>query len=165
VVSRYHWLSQGINTDPLPSTSVFNLLQKTYTIPAGGILKKFLLHNVQLGGLIRGTDDTYVPVWNCIQLVKILTGPNANRIIYRSGRRVPCFPVAILSGVQNKYSTYVSAGDLELGIDQKCSYGLASDTSSWTVQVTISMSEMVFLQNPVWIGSQATMQCDLLYFL
>lgn len=167
MVSRYHWLSFPVDTSPLPDSSLITLLNHDYTIPAHATLKKVLFHNVQLGGMTNGNDYTYVPVWNCVSIVKIIYGPGSTRIIYRSGRRIPTYTTAYLAGLTNRYSSYISAGDLELGIDQKCSYGLSTDTVAWTVNVTIYMTELCRRQAVIWepFATHFTGQCDLLYYL
>lgn len=117
--------------------------------------------------MTHGIDHTYVPGWTVQQIVEITTGPNANRIIYRSGRRIPFFVTAYSDGFINTYTTFLTAGDLELGIDQKCSYGLASDTSSWNVQISVVMQELYQQHTVNWesFGSHAIMEAAMLYYL
>lgn len=165
MVSRYHWLTQSVDTFPLANSSLITVFDKTYTIPAGGILKKFLMHNVQFGGLTHGNAYTEVPLWCMEHVVTILNGPAVNRIIYKSGRKIPFNVSFYTESFINVYATYLTAGDLELGFDQKCSYGKESDTAAWQVRVLSFMQEMLGrTKNWDTFGSHYTAQCDLLYW-
>lgn len=117
--------------------------------------------------MVVGQDHTYVPGFTVQQIVQITSGPNVNRILYRSGRRVPFFVTTYAEAFVNKYTTYVTAGDLELGFDQKCSYGHSSDAAAWNVQVTISLKELYSQQSLNWVpfASHFTGEGALLYYV
>lgn len=94
-------------------------------IPAGAVLKKFVVCNANFQGFIQGNDYRAVTPVHVVQQVSFTTGHYAGRILYETFR-APTIATNgfydVLTGTQY-YTTYFSGGDEVFGIDQKCSYG------------------------------------------
>lgn len=138
MVSRYHWLTTQASGF-LTSGTVQGLMFNTVTIPAGGILKKFILNKMKILGMQTGTSNQGFETWVQQQTVEITSGPNNPRTLYEAYRRIPMAPVAYLQGFLNNWTCYYNAGDDELGVNQECSYGKSTDPLSWNVRFTVSL--------------------------
>lgn len=138
MASRYHWI-QTSQSGFLTSGTIQSLMFTTVTIPAGGILKKFILNKMKLIGKMDGTDNQHVMPWVMQQTVDIATGPDSPRTLYESYRRIPLSAVTISAAVINFYTGYYVAGDDELGVNQECSYGKLTSTSSWNVGFNVAL--------------------------
>ena len=121
MASRYHWVSGGVSiSGAIPSaTQTTNI-----AIPAGGIVKRFIGRGWTISAQKEAT--TYLglvrPYYQSMD-VFFSSGPNLNRHIYQSNRRIPCFWTAFEAVAIPVYDFQVNAGDNELGFNQRCSYG------------------------------------------
>lgn len=138
MVSRYHWLTAQ-TSGFLPGGTIQSLMFNDVTIPAGGILKKFILNRMKILGLQSGTTNQGMNTWVMQQNVTIVSGPNSPRILYESHRRIPATAVTISAVAINFYTGYFNAGDDELGVNQECSYGKATDTSPWNIRFNVAL--------------------------
>jgi hypothetical protein len=124
MASRYHWVQAGFQTSwsgttVLPAADV--------VIPAGATMKRFVVSNFAITGKTVGSNqDTLQPIY-CDEQVKITTNPYLNHILYDTTRMVPVQSLSTMVtelGIGYRiYTQIVSAGDLELGINEKTSYG------------------------------------------
>lgn len=162
MVSRYHWLDASIDTS-WPSGSIAVIMNQTVTVPAGGILKKVLFKECLMVGKQTGTSDTALTPWGVIQDVTITSGPNVNRKVMSTTRRVPMVFSAYLQGFANDWVAFHSAGDNELGVDQQCSFGKASDVANWNINVTVKTNTQIPGQSTSITG-RVQFWCRLLYY-
>lgn len=137
MVSPYHWIRTSNNLF-LGTGTTQTVYDQTFTIPAGGILKKVIVYGVDISGFQKGNSETGVGIWNLTQNIQITSGPNNNRLIFNSTRRIPQAVTAVLTGINNQYTSYLNAGDNECGVDQECSYGKSTDVASWTVRALMA---------------------------
>jgi hypothetical protein len=129
----YHWdrnvrsASGAILETPIPPVSV--------TIPAGGVLKKFVLIDSLMIGEASHRDYNSVGTVGFSIAVDYQAAGTLPRNIYRSSRRVPTSATALYDPLtaERIYTAYWGAGDNELGVDQQCSYGKSSDLFPATV--------------------------------
>lgn len=119
-----NWTRGSFNYDsfsPLP----VSLGPIDLNIPAGAVLKKFVVCNANFQGYIQGNDYRSVTPVHVDQVVSFTTGHYAGRILYETFR-APTLATNgfydVLTGTQY-YTTYFSGGDEVFGIDQKTSYG------------------------------------------
>lgn len=138
MVSRYHWL-QTSNSGFLGSGTIQSLMFNDITIPAGGILKKFILNKMKIIGMQTGTSNQGFNTWVCNENITIVSGPNNPRVLYEGNRRIPMAPVAYLQGFTNNWTCYYNAGDDELGVNQECSYGKATDLAAWNIRFNVAI--------------------------
>lgn len=119
-----NWTRGSFNYDGFTGTPV-TLPVIDLNIPAGAVLKKFVVCNANFQGFIQGNDYRAVTPVHVVQTVTFTTGHYAGRILYETFR-CPTMAhgefLSSLSGTQF-YTTYFSGGDEVFGIDQKCSYG------------------------------------------
>ncbi|HEX3082860.1 MAG TPA: hypothetical protein VHQ86_06485 [Candidatus Saccharimonadia bacterium] len=122
-MSRYHWLTGGVDI----AGAVPNSLQTTnFPLPAGATVKRFQGRNMFVGAYNEGNDHFSIRSLYMSQTVQFTSGPNSGRIIYKSTKRIPFVVSAYFAAAIPVYDGYYSAGDNELGFNQRCSYGLAS---------------------------------------
>ena len=166
MVSRYHWIRSANNLF-LGTGSAQTVYDHTFTIPAGGILKKVIVNNIDISGTQSGNSNLGIGVWNLTQDISITSGPNNNRIIYQAARRIPFVCTAYLKGFTDEYTSYMNAGDNECSVDQECSYGKSTDVASWTVRALMAMHSAPGGQNITFgIGKgQVTINVGVLYYL
>jgi hypothetical protein len=127
MASRYHWVTGGVSiAGTIPSAAQNTSL----VIPAGGIVKKFLTRNWSIAAQKQASSNVGLvrPYW-VRQHVEFTAGPNINRAIYDSAKRVPTFWTAFEAVAIPVYDFQVSAGDVELAFSQQCSYGKSSGPS------------------------------------
>ena len=144
--SRYHWITGSHNTlGAIPIDPVVTLI----TLPGSAVLKRFMLRNALILTYTRqGIPDLVRPLYQS-QVVAFVFGANVGRQIYTSSKRVP-FDVAFDPlEVTYPYKGWYSAGDLELGFNQRCSYGNAGDGPAQLTLTTFIQSQ------PSYDGSYA----------
>lgn len=160
MASRYHWLTGGVDI----SGAVPNTLQTTnLPLPAGATLKRFQGRNMFLGCYNEGNDHTAIRSLFMSQTVQFTTGPNSGRIIYKSTRRIPFVVAEYFAAAIPVYDVYYSAGDNELGFNQRCSYGLASGPAQ-NLQVQWSIGQERTTYPGTYIG-EVFVQFAALYYL
>jgi hypothetical protein len=134
----YHWEKPsvsgagGIFGTPIPPVS--------FTIPAGGVLKKFVLINSLMLGEASHRDFDSVGTAGFRVSFFYQPAGMLPRNIYSSSRRIPTSATALYDPLtaERIYTAYWSAGDNELGVDQQCSYGKSSDVFPATVSAEMS---------------------------
>lgn len=127
MASRYHWLTGGVSIlGAIPSDT-----QNTdIVIPAGGVIKKFLTREWTVAAQKQSSTNVgLVRPYYISQRVFFTAGPNINRNIFLSYRRVPTFWTAFEAVAVPVYDFQINAGDDELGFIQECSYGKSSGPS------------------------------------
>lgn len=166
MVSRYHWLRVSNNLFLGAGTSQ-TVYDQTFTIPAGGILKKILLNGVEIIGTQSGNSNLGIGVWTLQMFFTVTSGPDNNRKLYTSTRRIPFQCTAYTFGVTNEYTSYMSAGDNECGVDQEYSLGKSTSASAWTIRLLIAMHACPGGQNANFaLGKgSVTMTGNVLYYL
>lgn len=141
-------------------------MDQDFSIPAGGIVKKILINNVQMQGKQEGTTNTAVNCWYWYYLMRIIGGPNNNRIVYESARSIPMVVSTISTTVIEFYTGWYNAGEKELGVNEKMSYGKSSDTLPWKINFSIK-NVGIASQNTTFPISKSfyTIQAKVLYYL
>lgn len=127
MASRYHWLTGGVSIlGAIPSAT-----QNTdIVVPAGGVIKKFLTRGWTVAAQKQSSTNVgLVRPYYIFQKVYFTAGPNINRVIYSSNRRVPTFWTAFEAVAVPVYDFQINAGDVELAFNQECSYGKSSGGS------------------------------------
>lgn len=117
-----HWLRGGFDT---VWTAGINIGDVDLVVPAGGIVKRFLLRQVSITGYVQGFNYNSLTPLRMLMSVNIIAGEYAPRDIYLTHRRVPSDYVGLYDIVDRNYTQYVNGGDLELGFNQRASYGTA----------------------------------------
>lgn len=125
MASRYHWVTGGGST-AFNGQTIFTPVN--IAVPAGATMKRFMLKGVQILGYADQTDLGAIHPLSWYSLVEITSGDYAGREIYRTYRRIPMETIGIYNplhspGPSAQYAQYVSAGDLEIGFNERCSYG------------------------------------------
>jgi hypothetical protein len=96
------------------------------------------------------------------QSVFFSSGANMGRVIYTSGKRVPFVVAVDPLDLINPYKCWYQAGDHELGFNQRCSYGQATDP-------TYDLEFTGFLQSPfgapTGVGGSLDIELAALYYL
>lgn len=127
MASRYTWLTPGFDI----LGAVPNTLQTIdAAIPAGATVKRFQLRNNYLAMRKEGSDHNSVNMLYMSQLIKFTSGPWANRVIYQSIKRIPANTTTMFAAAVPVYDFYAWAGDEELSVNQRCSYGLATGAAA-----------------------------------
>jgi hypothetical protein len=158
-VSRYHWLTGGIDIlGAVPNT----LQTTTAAIPAGGTVKRFQLRNCYVSMFKAGTDHTVVHNLYMSQQVKFTSGPNNGRIIYQSLKRIPSYSTAMFAAAVPVYEYYAWGADLELGINQRCSYGLETGAAA-NLAFTCAVHSQPTVYDGTYLG-ELTYQFAVLYY-
>jgi len=166
MVSRYHWLRSSNNLF-LGAGTTQTVYDHTFTIPAGGILKKFIAYETEIVGTQSGNSNLGIGVWCLNQYFTVTSGPNSPRILFTSTRRIPFVATAYLNGFTNEYTSYMNAGDNECGVDQECSLGKSTDPNPWNIRALMAMHSAPGGQNANFgIGKgSVTISVGVLYYL
>lgn len=124
-MGTYHWLNAGytLGFSPFQVLSPDLLLD----IPAGSTLKRFILHDCNIGAFTSGTDVNRVCSLWANYTLDIISGQYAPRQLFHTTRAVPHQVVGFhdVLTAQRVYTVSAQAGDNELGFNQRCSYGTA----------------------------------------
>lgn len=159
-MATYHWINAGYSLGFSP----FQVLapELSLNIPAGSTLKRFVLHNCNIGAFTTGTDVNRVCSLFAQYTLYISAGQYAGRNLFTTLRRVPHQVVGFhdVLTAQRVYTVSASAGDNELGFNQRCSYGTA-DGPGFTVKLRTLIGNY-----PVGFGfppGNAEAQLSLLY--
>lgn len=117
-----HWLQGGLDT-AWAGTTVF--ANTDLAIPAGGIIKRFLLRGVRVQGTGTGAAFNRVAPIYAFQTVDLIAGEYGAHNLFMTVRRVPSDYVALYDSTtaERIYTQYIMGGDNELGFNQRCSYG------------------------------------------
>lgn len=166
MVSRYHWLRVSNNLF-LGSGTAQTIYDHTFTIPAGGILKKIIVYGMEIVGTQSGNSNLGIGVWTLNYYFTVTSGPDINRQLYTTTRRIPFQTTAYTKSFVDEYTSYMSAGDTELGVNEKYSLGKSTSTSSWNIRALMSMHAAPGGQNANFgIGKgSATSIVGVLYYL
>lgn len=166
MVSRYHWLRVSNNLF-LGTGSAQTVYDNTFTIPAHGILKKIIVYGVDIAGTQSGNSNLGIGVWNLNMYFTVTSGPDNNRILYTSTRRIPFQCTAYLKGFTDEYTSYMNAGDNECGVDQEYSLGKSTSTSSWTIRALMALHSAPGGQNITFgLGKgSVTISVGVLYYV
>lgn len=117
-----HWLQGGLDGTWTAGSAqpAINL-----AIPAGGIMKRFLMRAMSFQGYSTGVGFNAPAPLRLTMTVDITTGPDAPRNIYETMRVIPSRYVALYDNatLQRVYTQYIEGGDNELAFNQRCSYG------------------------------------------
>ena len=161
MASRYHWVSAGADLGIL---GFFPTLQSSpLTLPAGAQMKRFLVKNASFQVTSHGTSQSNQFPWAVTWSVAWTVGPNAGRVIYSTVRDIPMIAAFDTGNVVGVYKVFWHAGDLELGFNQKSTYGKASGVSE-TLQFTYGFRH----DAPTDVtntNGRFTWQCFVLYYL
>jgi len=142
-MSRYAWLTNSQDhSGAIPTTPDVVYLD----IPAGTTLKRFQLRNCYISMQSQNPDFSHV--LSPMQSITIDYIPEfaVPRTIYSSIRRIPFESNVFVETAIPIVNYQASAGDLELGVDQQCSYGLLSGPIA-TLRLTTYIYAYPFLPN------------------
>lgn len=133
-MGTYHWINAGYTLGFSPWQVLSPDL--TLNVPAGSTLKRFVLHNTNIGAFTTGLNVNQVcSLWVQYDLT-ISAGQYAGRRIFLTTRAVPHQVVGfhdVLTAAR-VYTVSAQGGDNELGFNQRCSYGTA-DGPGFTVRL------------------------------
>jgi hypothetical protein len=138
-MGTYHWL-QGdesvVGALPIGFPPDIDLV-----VPAGSILKKFLVRNTSLMAVQTGAGYNTVGPIQINMLVEWIPLGVAARKIYQSSRQVPQVVTSLYDVIDAAriYSMYYNGGDNEFSVDQECSYGKKTDAFDSTVKFRWSL--------------------------
>jgi hypothetical protein len=124
MVSRYHWLTSSVDTGwtGLATTPWIQI-----NVPAGATIKRFVVNLATITGKITGSSTNIMQPIYCNQTVDMPSGQYAGRILYQQAVRVPCDNLSTMVSEVGiglrQYDQIICAGDRELGINEKTSYG------------------------------------------
>lgn len=138
-MSRYHWVSAGIDTTWFLSHGLTD--SRTIALPAGAILKKFLVRDVAINAISTGVGyNSIAPILAYID-VHIASGVNVNRVLFHASFAIPLAVTSLYDPLtaQRVYTAYHTAGDREIGVNQKCSYGHSTDPA-WSVNGSLNVT-------------------------
>lgn len=131
-----HWVFSSVDSSSVGPFYVRNL---DVAVPAGATMKRFLLNNCSVTS--RHSEEGFQQINMLYQqtTVEVISGQYNGRELYRQTVRVPMEIAAFFdsSNFQRIYSAYYYAGDRELGINEKCSYG-TRDGPGFTVRCQVS---------------------------
>jgi len=126
VASRYHWIIGGSDSiGAFTAPAAVNL-----ALPAGAIVKRFQCRNMNVTGHNSGSDNTYGRTYSWTHLVRFTAGVNSGRTIYQSRRAIPVRPTTFFAAAVPVFDFWFGAGDEILGVNQRCSYGRATDPAA-----------------------------------
>jgi hypothetical protein len=124
MASRYHWLTNGVDVqfiNSFPTAQPFDI-----ALPAGAQMKRFLIHQCHFGAVSQGQGAQFLGDISLLWTIKFTSGPNLNRVIWSAHRDVPFQTEGYVPVIGNADKCYFHGGDLELGVDQKATYGTAA---------------------------------------
>lgn len=163
MASRYHWLETSMG---ISFTGTTTLPALTLNFPAGAQMKRFLVYKNLFFGTASGPNLNYAQPITLFQQVQFTSGVNNTRKIYQTFRRVQCdYPVlfdSTLAFNNRIYTTIMNAGDESLLINEKSSYGKASEPAyNLTLTGTISCRGA----SPTLFSGSANYSFKALYYL
>lgn len=133
-MGTYTWVRTSTSEAGAITTGTHMTL--TLTIPAGSILKKYLIYGNSLQARNSAAGFDSIAPLQATQKITIGSTRIGARQIFYSVRRIPFEAVAIydVATLERVYTQYFNAGDDELGVDEKCSYGRETDTSDLIIE-------------------------------
>ena len=133
-MSTLHWVESAIDVGWIDVNQ--SLPDMVLEIPAGGVLKKFLLSNVYAQGVLNGTGVFTVNTVSMEHQVTINGGALTGRRLFFTNRRIPMTAVGFhdMIALERPYTAWYVAGDHELGFNQECSYS-NSDRFEWSIKL------------------------------
>jgi hypothetical protein len=143
-MSRYSWHTNSFSmTGAIPTTPQ----TLSVGLPAAATLKRFQLRNTYVSMYHQNNDASHVcsPKMSIyIEYIPLFTG---GQEIYQGSRRIPTeWSTMVVPPAIPVYDFQASAGDLELGLNQQCSYGKLTDPAA-TVRLTTYIYAYPFLNN------------------
>ena len=161
-MSRYHWLNTSYDQAwPAGGGTLTNL---DVVIPAHATMKRFVVRNTGIQGVGTGIGfDMVVNLfWLCS--IDIVAGQYSPRNLFGTQRAIPAQVVALYDTptTQRVYTHYVNAGDNELGINEKASYGLTTG-GTFTVRLATSIHKQAGALSI--ISGRAQAEFKVLYYL
>lgn len=166
MASRYHWITAGFFTSTQAGNNTLPDCQ--VTIPAGGTLKRFMVNGPQFMAFYSGNDVNKIQNVRSQFNVTLGGGQYAGREIFSCVRAHPQQVVGIYDSSQGPgfgrvYSQWQCVGQLELGFNEKCSYGLATGPS-----FTVTLASRILTQNgqgPLYLLGNYGLTFRCLYYL
>lgn len=133
-MSTLHWVDGGFDTGWTDLNTAFEDI--VLDIPAGGVLKKFLVANSAVRGVINGNGVFNGNVVVMEYRATINGGSLAGRRLFSSIRRIPVNIVGFSDTIDlvRPYTSWYCAGDNELGFIQECSYANPLGTD-WSIKL------------------------------
>ena len=159
MVSRYHWLTGGVNQlGVIPATAHDTLL----TFPGSAIIKRFMLRETRVVGLAKSNFPEFVSQVYMDQQVHFVSGVNTGRVIYSSSKSIPCATAVDPLDLITPYKGWYQAGDVELGFNQQCSYGNVGDPPA-----QLTFTHFIYGSGPYTsnISGELNVQFAVLYYL
>jgi hypothetical protein len=161
MVSRYHWVTAGIDAQFngfLPAAQ-----SNPMTIPAGGVLKRFQARRCKFGARSIGTDENFIFDLAVNWEIHFTSGPNNGRDIFQSTLDIPFEAGTFVPITGYSRWAYWHAGDRELGVNEGCSYGKSSGAAA-NLQFTYSWFK--YAPNVLTgLRGEWSFQCAALYYL
>lgn len=117
----------------------------TLNVPAGGIVKRFMIRNTMLMGAQTGRDYNAIAPVSLSQQVQLFRIGHPPKNVFTSSRAVVFEATALYDFETSEriYTQYFNNGDNEFGFDQPCSYGKATDSSGPTIEYQSSLFNTV----------------------
>lgn len=131
-MSRYSW---HVNSFDLSGAIPTTPQVLSVTIPAGSTVKRFQLRNNYISMYNQSTDASHVRAPYMSIVIDYIGLFTPARTIYQSHRLIPYLWTTFEAVAIPVYDYQAGAGDLELGVDQPCSYGKLTDPEAF-VQLT-----------------------------
>jgi hypothetical protein len=164
VASRYHWITNTIGQPNFTGSTTFANLD--LVIPAGGQLKKFIIHRHLFFGTSSGPNLNYAQTITLFRTVNIISGAYSPRELFVRHDRLHCdYPTlfdSTLAFNNRIYTTLLAACDDDLFVDQKCTYGKTSG-ASFTIRLACTLS--CHGASPTLFSGSATYVFKALYYL
>lgn len=113
-------------------------------IPPTATLKRFLITETGVAAFHSGDNVNLMSSIFIHFTVKIISGQYSPRDLYHTRRRIPMIATSLEDPIHAEriHSQWCEAGDLELGVDQKCSYGTA-DGPGFTVRMESYIHQVI----------------------
>jgi hypothetical protein len=140
MASRYHWISSSMGVSFTGSTT-FPVCDLAF--PAGAQLKRFIVCNNLFFGTASGSNLNYAQPLTLYQKFQFIGGVNDLRVPYETFRALHCDYLTLFDSslvFNNRiYTTILNAGDESLLINQKSTYGKATEPA-YTLRLSGTLS-------------------------
>jgi hypothetical protein len=92
-------------------------------VPAGGRIVRFQVNQCAYQGVAQSGNFNSIPLLNMVQQIHFTAGPYSGRNVWNSTRAIPFTVMPVIISLVANFVGYYNAGDDELSVNQKCSYG------------------------------------------
>jgi hypothetical protein len=133
----YQWVYANPSyppANPYPGTGNFYSCPPI-TLPVGAQMKRFLVRTANIQGVSTGNGYNNSGIWSVNWRVHFTAGAYGARDLFLSYRRIPAERVAVydVAATERIYTSYLHAGDNEIGFNQKAIFGKAGGAANTIV--------------------------------